>query len=242
MIHRNETLEDRETHVEIAQAFDLLDFNNAKFVMFKNEAALLELAVCNWALNLVAKKGFTAVTPPDLARQQIVDACGFQPRDDASQIYHLEGKNECLIGTAEIPLAGMYANEIVDKSRLTHKMVAFSHCFRAEAGRGQHSHGLYRLHQFSKVEMLGLTEGHTDDSEALLKEFVDIQEEIVQQLDLKYRILDMASEELGAAAYRKFDIEAWIPSKRSYGEICSASNCTSYQSRRLNINYFDGQN
>ena len=156
------------THIEIAETFDLIDFQNAskltgnKFVFLKNEAAMLELALCNWALNLVSKKGFTAVTTPDLARQQVVEACGFRPRDNSAQVYHLEGSNECLIGTAEIPLAGMYANEMVDRKELPHSMVAFSHCFRAEAGRGQHSHGLYRLHQFSKVEMLGLTEGHID--------------------------------------------------------------------------------
>lgn len=232
------------THTEIADRFDLLDFANAskltgnKFVFLKNEAAILEMALCNWVLNLVARKGFTAVSTPDLARHQIVEACGFQPRDNSSQVYHIEGQNECLIGTAEIPLAGMYANEIVDKKRLPEKMVAFSHCFRAEAGGGQQSHGLYRLHQFSKVEMLGLTEGHLADSEALLFEMVAIQEEIIQALGLQYQVLNMASEELGAAAFQKIDIEAWIPSKRGFGEITSASNCTSYQSRRLNINYF----
>lgn len=138
--------------MEIAEKFDLLDFSNAskltgnKFVFLKNEAALLEMALANWALNLVAAKGYEPLITPDLARQQVVEACGFQPRDDSSQIYHLEGQKDCLIGTAEIPMAGMYANEIVDRTRLTHKMVAFSHCFRAEAGKGQHSHGLYRLH------------------------------------------------------------------------------------------------
>jgi seryl-tRNA synthetase len=96
----------------------------------------LELAICNWALNLVAKKGFVATSPPDIARNHIVEGCGFQPRDDSSQIYHLEGKAESLIGTAEIPLAGMYSNEILERNRLPHKMVAFSHCFRAEAGKG----------------------------------------------------------------------------------------------------------
>lgn len=130
------------THIEIAEKYDLLDFNNAskltgnKFVFLKNEAAILELALCNWALNLVAKKGFTPMTTPDLARQQVVEACGFQPRDKSSQVYHLEGMDECLIGTSEIPLAGMYANEMINKNELPHKMVAYSHCFRAEAGKG----------------------------------------------------------------------------------------------------------
>lgn len=125
---------------------------------------------------------------------------------------------------------------------LTAKMVAFSHCFRKEAGKGQHSFGLYRLHQFSKVEMFALTRGEQAESDQALEQMVDIQCEIVEALGLPYRVLDMATEELGAAAFRKYDIEAWMPSKGDYGEICSASNCTSYQSRRLNICYLDEKN
>lgn len=141
------------THVEIASKFDLLDFQNAakitgnKFLYVKNELALLEMALGNWAFNFVAKKGWEPILTPDLAREHIVEACGFQPRDNnASQIYKIENTQECLIGTSEIPLAGMYAGEIVDKTRLPHRMTAFSHCYRKEAGKGQHSHGIYRLH------------------------------------------------------------------------------------------------
>lgn len=139
---KTSSLPEGVSHTDIAEQFDLIDFASAskltgnKFVFLKNEAALLEMALTTWALNFVAKRGYTPVTTPDLARQQVVEACGFQPRDDSSQVYHLEGSNECLIGTAEIPLAGMYANEIVDKTLLPHKMVAYSHCFRAEAGKG----------------------------------------------------------------------------------------------------------
>ena len=149
---------------------------------------------------------------------------------------------ECLIGTSEIPLAGMYANEILRRDALPAKMVAFSHCFRKEAGKGEHSKGLYRLHQFSKVEMFALTHGEVNESEKALQEMLAIQIEIVEALGLSYRVLDMATEELGAAAFRKFDIEVWMPSKGGYGEISSASNCTSYQSRRLNISYLDSRN
>lgn len=130
----------------------MFDFQSAskitsnKFVFLKNEAALLELALINWATNLVAKKGFTPMTTPDLARTHIVEACGFQPRDDAGQIYQLDGKNDCLIGTAEITVAGMFSGEILKKEALPAKYVAFSHCFRKEAGRGDSSKGLYRLH------------------------------------------------------------------------------------------------
>lgn len=235
-------------HLDIGKKFDLLDFASAskltgsKFVFLKNEAAQLELALSNWALNFVARKGYTPITTPDIARQQVVEACGFQPRDASSQVYHLTESEDCLIGTAEIPLAGMYANELLRKDLLPAKFVAFSHCFRKEAGKGEHSKGLYRLHQFSKVEMFGLTPGVNQDSDALLLEMVDIQREILDELKLPYRVLNMATEELGAAAYRKFDTEVWMPSKQEFGEVCSASNCTSYQSRRLNICYLDGGN
>eukprot|EP00347_Sterkiella_histriomuscorum_P002811 403366713 len=235
----------KKSHLEIGEQFDLFDFQNAskltgnKFVFLKNEAAILELALINYAINKVGKKGFTPVTTPDFARAHVVEACGFQPRDEAGQIYMLDNMNECLIATSEIPMAGMHMGELVKKDSLPVKYVSFSHCFRKEAGRGESSKGLYRLHQFSKVEMFGLSEGDYQKSEDLLNEFVSIQEEIVESLGLHYRLLDMATEELGAAAYRKYDIEAWMPSKQDYGEICSASNCTGYQSKRLNISYFD---
>ena len=120
----------------------------------------------------------------------------------------------------------MYANELLQKNSLPAKFVAFSHCFRKEAGSGKESRGLYRLHQFSKVEMFASTTPETSDE--ILMSMVDIQQEILQNLELPYRLLNMSTEELGAAAYRKFDIEAWMPSKQMYGEVCSASNCTSY--------------
>ena len=138
----NDKLPEGMTHLEIAKKFDLVDFNAAskltgnKFVFMKNELAVLELALCNWVLNKVASKGFVPLTTPDLARTNIVEACGFQPRDNSSQIYKLQDGHECLIGTAEIPLAGMYSGEMIRQDSLPHKMVAFSHCFRAEAGRG----------------------------------------------------------------------------------------------------------
>lgn len=141
-----------KSHLQIGEEFDLFDFQSAsrltgnKFVFLKNEAALLELALINWATNLVTKRGFTPMTTPDIAHSNVVEACGFQPRDDAAQIYHLDGKNDCLIGTAEITVAGMLAGEIVKKEALPAKFVAFSHCFRKEAGRGEGSKGLYRLH------------------------------------------------------------------------------------------------
>lgn len=169
-----------KSHLEIGEKFDLLDFHNAskltgsKFVFLKNEAALMELALVNWALSFVAKKGFTPMTTPDIAKVNVVEGCGFQPRDEAGQVYLLEGKHDCLIGTSEIPLGGMYSNDIIEKSSLPAKFVAYSHCFRKEAGKGEHSKGLYRLHQFSKVEMFGFTEGDKSKSDELFLEFVKI--------------------------------------------------------------------
>ena len=136
----------------------------------------------------------------------------------------------------------MFSGEILKKEALPAKYVAFSHCFRKEAGRGESSKGLYRLHQFSKVEMFGFTEGNTVHSDEMLEEMVFIQEEIFSLLGLHYKVLDMATEELGAAAYRKYDIEAWFNGRNSFGEVSSSSNCTSYQSKRLNISYFDAGN
>ncbi len=144
-----------------------------------------------------------------------------------------------LIATSEISCAGIYANEIISKKELPKKYVCLSHCFRKEAGHGQHSKGLYRLHQFTKVEMFAFTEGSFEHSEAVHKEMLEIQEELYTMLGLHFRVLDMPTEELGAAAYRKFDIEAYLPSKGGFGEISSTSNCIDYQSLRLNCLYYD---
>jgi seryl-tRNA synthetase len=165
----------------------------------------------------------------------------------------LADHDQCLIGTSEIPLAGMYFDQIIPNEHLPLKFVAFSHCFRAETGAGQHSRGLYRVHQFSKVEMFVF--GRPEESQALHEELLNIQTEILSELGLHCRyvelmrtqlkhvsdhprsVLDMPSGDLGASAYRKYDIEAWMPSKNGYGEVTSASNCTDYQSRRLNIRF-----
>ena len=184
--------------------FDLVDFANAskltgsKFVFLKNEAAILELALCNYAMHKLMKRGYTPITTPDIVRQQVVEACGFQPRDASSQVYHLHKEShaspqDCLIGTSEIPLAGMYANELLKKELLPAKFVAFSHCFRKEAGKGEASKGLYRLHQFSKVEMFALTKCDVQFSERVLEEFIDIQKEIIEELGFPYRVLNMAT-------------------------------------------------
>ncbi|KAJ9480003.1 Serine--tRNA ligase, mitochondrial [Pseudozyma hubeiensis] len=233
--------------------------------------SLLEHALSQYAMSIVVRKGFIAVSPPDVVRADLADRCGFRPRDEkAKQTYFLEaakGKSNgkaqlpsdadlCLAATAEIPLAGLLAARTIDGTRkpgkrgsmpddeasliqsseLPIKLAALGHAFRAEAGaRGADTRGLYRVHQFSKIEMFVATDGEVEASNAMLEELRGIQEEVIGGLGLPYRVLDMPTEELGASAYRKYDIEVWMPGRGSWGEISSASNCTSYQALRLGI-------
>ncbi|KAH8933462.1 hypothetical protein BDL97_18G031500 [Sphagnum fallax] len=229
-------------HVELGLALDLFDFEAAsevsgtKFYYLKNEAVLLELALINWTLSQLLLKGFVPLSTPDLVRSTVIEKCGFQPRGQNTQVYSVEGTDLCLAGTAEVPVGGMYMDSMLPEASLPLKLVAFSHCFRTEAGAaGAATRGLYRVHQFSKLEMFVITQ--PEDSDTLHEELISIEEELYCSLGLHYKTLDMSSEDLGAPAYRKFDIEAWMPGLCRYGEISSASNCTDYQSRRLNIRY-----
>ncbi|CAK7347183.1 unnamed protein product [Dovyalis caffra] len=229
-------------HLQLGKELDLFDFDAAaevsgsKFYYLKNEAVMLEMALVNWTLSEVMKKGFTPLTTPELVRSSVVEKCGFQPRGDNTQVYSIEGSDQCLIGTAEIPVGGIHMDAILAESLLPLKYVAFSHCFRTEAGAaGSATRGLYRVHQFSKVEMFVLC--RPQESEAYHEELIKIEEDLFSALGLHYKTLDMASGDLGAPAYRKFDVEAWMPGLGRYGEISSASNCTDYQSRRLGIRY-----
>ncbi|KAL2622352.1 hypothetical protein R1flu_002557 [Riccia fluitans] len=231
-----------KTHVELGQDLDLFDFETAaevsgnKFYYLKNEAVLLEMALINWTLSQLVKKGFTPLTTPDLVRSSVVEKCGFQPRGQNTQVYSVADTDLCLAGTAEIPIGGMYMDSMLTEGSLPLRLVAFSHCFRTEAGAaGAATRGLYRVHQFSKLEMFAIC--RPEDSEALHEELISIEEEHFTSLGLHFKTLDMSSEDLGAPAYRKYDVEAWMPGLDRYGEVSSASNCTDYQSRRLNIRY-----
>ncbi len=176
---------------------------------------------------------------PDLARAQILDGIGFNPRGEETQIYSIENSDLCLIATAEITLGGMLAQAILDEGMLPLKYAGVSHCFRTEAGAaGKESKGLYRVHQFSKVEMFAFTT--PEASEATHEEFVRLEEELFQGLDIPYRVCDICTGDLGGPAYRKFDLEAWMPGRGEsgeYGEVTSTSNCTDYQARRLGIRF-----
>jgi seryl-tRNA synthetase len=231
-------------HVALCEALELADFAagakvvGQKFYYLKNEAVLLDLALQHYALSVAAKHGFTLHTTPDLARAEILAGLGFNPRGASTQVYSLEGGELCLVGTAEITLGGMLADEILDEERLPLLVAGLSHCFRTEAGAaGKESRGLYRVHQFTKVELFAFTVGELEVSETMHARFLAIEEEIFQGLALPYRVLDIASGDLGGPAYRKFDIEAWMPGRGDYGEVTSTSNCTDYQARRLRIRY-----
>ncbi|KAK9902854.1 hypothetical protein WJX75_008582 [Coccomyxa subellipsoidea] len=229
-------------HLAVGIALDLIDFetgatvSGAKFVYLRRAAALLELALCNYAMQKVASKGFMPMTTPDLVRESVLVKCGFQPRGENTQVYSIRDTSLCLTGTAEVPLAAVYMDQIIPEEQLPIRLAAFGHCFRTEAGSaGSASRGLYRVHQFSKVEMFVLST--PEQSEAMLQELCDIEEEIFTELGLHFQMLDMPTGDLGAPAYRKIDVEAWMPGLQRYGEVSSASNCTDYQARRLNIRY-----
>ena len=234
-------------HVQLGEKLDLIDFEKGtkvsgpKFYYLKNEAVLLQMALENYAMNIVTKHGFTPFITPDVAKEEILEGIGFNPRGAESNIYTVEGTGTALVGTAEITLGGYYSGETLDKSALPIKMTGLSHCFRREAGAaGQFSKGLYRVHQFSKLEMFIIC--LPEDSDAFHDELLSIEEEIYTGLGLAYRVVDTCTGDLGAPAYRKFDIEAWMPGRGEageYGEVTSTSNCTDYQSRNLNVRYKD---
>lgn len=232
-------------HESIMLDLDLVDFERgakvaaSKYYFAKNDLVRLNQALLNYGIDVVTKHGFTLMETPDVARDSILSGIGFSPRGPETQVYSIENSDLSLIGTAEITLGGYHADEILDLSRGPKKYVALSHCFRTEAGSyGRESKGLYRVHQFTKLEMFVYCK--PEESEAMHQEILDIEKEIVRGLELPHRVIDIASGDLGAPAYRKFDIEAWMTMKGEaggYGEVTSTSNCTDYQSRRLNIRY-----
>lgn len=236
-------------HVQIGEKLDLIDFDTAtkvsgaKFYYLKNEAVILQMALERYALDIVMKHGFTPVITPDVARDEILEGIGFNPRGGESNIYPLEGTGTSLVGTAEITLGGYLSDTVLDVKDLPIKMTGLSHCFRREAGgAGQYSKGLYRVHQFSKLEMFIFC--LPEESDKWHETLLGIEEEIFSGLGLAYRVVDTCTGDLGAPAYRKFDIEAWMPGRGEsgeYGEVTSTSNCTDYQARNLGIRYKDAE-
>jgi seryl-tRNA synthetase len=235
-------------HVALCEALGLADFEagtrvaGQKFYFLTNEAALLEVALVQYALQSAVRKGYTPVITPDLARAEVLEGIGFLPRNPdptKREVYTVADSDLCLIATAEITLGGMHKDQVLDETELPRRYVGLSHCFRTEAGAaGRDTRGLYRVHQFTKVEMFAFCT--PEQSEGLHKEILAIEEEIFRGLGLAYRVIDTCTGDLGGPAYRKYDIEAWMPGRGDrgeYGEVTSTSNCTDYQARRLNIRY-----
>jgi seryl-tRNA synthetase len=232
-------------HVALAEALDLADFEagssvaGQKWYFLKNEGVLLEMALVQYAMHALAERGYTPVLTPDVARAEVLEGIGFIPRGPEAQTYSLAGTDLCLVATAEITLGGMHRNQVLDEARLPLRYAGLSHCFRTEAGApGRDTRGLYRVHQFTKVEMFVFCT--PEQSEAMHRELLAIEEAIFQGLGLPYRVIDTCTGELGGPAYRKYDLEAWMPGRGpagEYGEVTSTSNCTDYQARRLGIRY-----
>ena len=229
-------------HIELGELSGTIDFQagtkvaGSKFYFLRGDAVLLELGLVRYALDNLIERGYEPTITPDLARDEVLVGTGFIPRGPETQIYSIEDSDLSLIATAEITLAGSLAGEILNEDRLPIRLAGLSHCFRTEAGsHGRASRGLYRVHQFTKVEMFAFTT--PEQSEAIHEEMLGIEEEIFQGLGLPYRVVEICTGDLGGAAYRKFDLEAWMPGRDAYGEVTSTSNTTDYQARRLQIRY-----
>lgn len=232
-------------HVQLGEKLDLFDFEGGAkttghgFYFLKNDAVFLELALQRYVLDVLVSEGFTITTTPDLARNKILEGIGFIPRGQETQIYSVENTDLSLIATAEITLGGLMSGEILEQDQLPVKICGLSHCYRTEAGaHGRATRGLFRVHQFTKVEMFAFTE--PDSSEAMLDYFCELECRLFDDLEIPYRVVDTSTGDLGGPAYRKFDLEAWMPGRGETGEfaeVTSTSNCTDYQARRLNIRY-----
>lgn len=235
-------------HEALMLALGVIDFERgakvagSKFYFAKNDLVRLNMALLNYGIDRVSAHGYDILETPDMAKNDILLGIGFNPRGDETQVYSVEKTDLSLIGTAEITVGGYHSDEVLDLSNGPKKYVAISHCFRTEAGAyGRTSKGMYRVHQFTKLEMFVFCK--PEESEVLHQELLSIEKEICDGLEFPYRVIDIASGDLGGPAYRKYDIEAWMTMKADkgtqgdYGEITSTSNCTDYQARRLNIKY-----
>ncbi len=228
-------------HVDFATARDWLDFERgakvagAKFYYLKGDLALLERAIIQFATDLVIERGFTYMTVPHMVNSRIAEGSGFAPRGDTEgNEYFIEGQDLTMIGTAEAPLTGYHADEIIDEDRLPLLYAGLSPCYRHEAGAaGKHTRGLFRVHQFNKLEMYAFS--LPEKSEELHEKILAIEEEIWQALNIPYQVINIAAGDLGAPAAKKYDIQYWSPVDEIYRELTSCSNCTDFQARNLNI-------
>ena len=228
-----------KNHLEIASKLNLIDVEKAsevsgsRFAYLFGDLVKIEFNLVPWALNKLSEKGFTPTVPPVLVRENALYGTGFFP-DDAEQVYEIPNDDLYLVGTSEVPLAALHTNEIINMEDLPIRYAGFSTCFRREAGTyGKDTTGIFRVHQFDKVEMFSFCnpEKSAEEHEFILS----VEEELLQSLEIPYRVVDVCAGDLGASAAKKYDIEAWIPSQNTYREVTSCSNTTSFQARRLNI-------
>lgn len=234
-----------QDHLEWGEARGLIDFERGakvagnKFYYLKGSLVELELAVFQLALQLAVKHGFTPITVPHLVNTRTASGTGYLPRGEERQIYKIEGEDLNLIATAEIPITGYHADEVIPEKDLPILYVGLSPAYRMEAGAyGKHSRGLYRVHQFNKLELYVFCK--PEDSAAWHQKLVELEEELCQAMEIPYQLVRIAAGDLGGPAYKKYDIEYWSPVDQDYRELMSCSNVTDYQSRRLNIRYKDG--
>ncbi len=227
-------------HTELLEQNDWVDFERgakvagAKFYYLKGAAVKLEMAVMTMAMRELESAGFTVMTVPHLVSRRISEGAGFLPRGEEDQNYQIGGEDLILIATAEIPLTGYHADEIIEATKLPLCYVGLSPSYRREAGAyGKHAKGLFRVHQFNKLEMYVFCQ--PEDSPEWHQKLMDLEEKICQMLEIPYRVVRIAAGDLGAPAFKKYDIEYWSPVDGQYRELMSCSNCTDFQSRRLNI-------
>jgi seryl-tRNA synthetase len=232
-------------HVELGESLGLIDLDGGArttghgFYFLKNEAVLLELALQRYVMGILQAEGFTLTTTPDLAQNKILEGIGFLPRGPETQVYSVENTDLSLVGTAEITLGGLYSGLTLEAEQFPLKLCGLSHCFRTEAGaHGRATRGIYRVHQFTKVEMFAYA--LPEQSDGVHESLMELECRIFDGLGIPYRVIDTCTGDLGGPAYRKYDLEAWMPGRGNggeWGEVTSTSNCTDYQARRLDIRY-----
>ena len=232
-----------ESHVDIIEKYDLADIARAgkiagaRFYYLKNKLVILEQSLIRFALDHMVSKGYTPIAPPLMIRRAAMEGViDFEAFEE--MIYKIEGEDLYMIATAEHPLVAMHMNEVLDVNSLPLRYVGISPCFRKEAGaHGKDTKGIFRVHNFYKVEQVVFSK--PEESKVLMEELVKNAEEILQKLELPYRVINICSGELGAVAAKKYDIEVWMPAQQKFREVVSCSNCLEYQARRLMIKYRD---
>ena len=230
-------------HVELGKLLGAIDtergakVSGSRSYYLTGVGALLEFALVNYAITSATKAGFTPVIPPVLVKPAAMEGTGFLGQA-AENVYHLEKDDYYLVGTSEVPLAAFHMDEILDGAKLPMRYAGYSTCFRREAGSyGKDTRGIIRVHQFDKVEMFSFCK--PEDAKEEHKRLLQWEKDFLNSMEIPYRVIDVASGDLGSSANRKFDIEAWIPTQSAYREVTSTSNCTEFQARRLNIRYKD---